>query len=178
MNLYVVRHGQTEWNVLKKMQGSADIPLNETGLEQAKQINSKLSDIDFNIIYCSPLIRAKQTANIINEKRSLNIVYDNRLRERNYGEFEGVSKSSFDYNEFWAYTLNKNYRKAENIQEFFKRVSNLLEELKTNYKDDSVLIVAHARIMKAIECLANEMMSDEEIGPYLPDNANIKKYII
>ena len=92
MNIYVVRHGQTEWNVLKKMQGSADIPLNEKGIEQAKQTKYNLEDVDIDFIFCSPLMRAKQTAEVINEDRNLNITFDERLRERNYGEFEGTSK--------------------------------------------------------------------------------------
>ena len=178
MVIYVVRHGQTEWNVLKKMQGSADIPLNERGLEQAKQTRVNLNDCDYDMIFCSPLIRAKQTANIINEDKNLDIVYDERLKERNYGEFEGVSKASFNYNDFWAYNKNIKYIKAENVQDFFNRIYNLLDDLKLKYSDKNILIVCHAGVMKAIECYANEMMPDDEIGPYLPDNANVKKYII
>ena len=73
MKLYVVRHGQTKWNVLKKMQGSADIPLNECGKKQAYQTKLNLENINFDIIICSPLIRAKQTAEIINSDRNLEI---------------------------------------------------------------------------------------------------------
>ena len=112
MNIFVVRHGQTEWNVMKKMQGSADIELNEKGLSQASDTADMLRDLAFDIIFCSPLKRAKQTAEIINDDRGLNIIFDERLRERNYGEFEGTSKSSFDYNEFWSYQKNMKYRKC------------------------------------------------------------------
>ncbi len=65
MNLFVVRHGQTEWNVLKKMQGSADISLNDRGIEQAHLTKENLKDNNIDFIFCSPLIRAKQTAKII-----------------------------------------------------------------------------------------------------------------
>lgn len=58
MNLFVVRHGQTEWNVLKKMQGWADIPLNDKVIEQVYQNRENLKDINVDIIFCSPLIRA------------------------------------------------------------------------------------------------------------------------
>ena len=175
MELFVVRHGQTEWNVMKKMQGSADIELNEQGLSQAEETSDRLKEYDFDIIYCSPLKRAKQTASIIGEGRNCNIVYDERLRERNYGEFEGTSKSSFDYNEFWAYTKNLNYYKAENVQEFFKRIYDFLDEI-TKKEYEKVLIVCHAGVEKAIECYFNGLMKDEEIGPYLPDNASVLKY--
>ncbi len=175
MNIYVVRHGQTEWNALKKMQGSVDIELNEKGLSQAKDTANMLSDINFDVIFCSPLKRAKQTAEIINSNRNLNINFDYRLRERNYGEFEGTSKLSFNYNEFWAYQKNLNYEKAENVQEFFERVYNFLDEI-TSKNYTNVLIVCHAGVEKAIECYFNGLMPDEEIGPFLPDNASVLKY--
>lgn len=176
MKIYVVRHGQTEWNVLRKMQGSADIPLNENGINQAKQTKQNLKNTKFDIIFCSPLIRAKQTAEIINEEKNLKIIYDERLRERNYGEFEGTSKSSFNYNEFWAYNNNIKYNKAENVQDFFNRIYNFLDDIKSSYSNKNILIVCHAGVVKAIECYANGMMKDEEIGPYLPDNASINEY--
>ena len=178
MNIYVVRHGQTEWNVLKKMQGSADIPLNEKGIEQAKKTKYNLENIDIDLIFCSPLMRAKQTAEVINEDRNLNITFDERLRERNYGEFEGTSKSSFNYNDFWAYGKNLKYDKAENVQDFFKRIYCFLDDIKEKYSDKNILIVCHAGVVKAIECYANTMLSDEEIGPFLPDNASVLKYNI
>ncbi len=89
MNLYVIRHGQTEWNVMKKMQGSIDIPLNKKGIKQAYITKKNLDHISIDVIFCSPLKRAKQTAEIINKGRNLEIIYDERLKERNYGEFEG-----------------------------------------------------------------------------------------
>lgn len=100
MKIFVIRHRQTEWNVLKKMQGFADIPLNERGLEQANEAKINLIDKTYDIVFCPPLIRAKQTATIVNEDKNIDIIYDKRLRERNYGEFEGTNKSSFNYNDF------------------------------------------------------------------------------
>lgn len=176
MKIFVIRHRQTEWNVLKKMQGFADIPLNERGLEQANEAKINLIDKTYDIVFCSPLIRAKQTATIVNEDKNIDIIYDKRLRERNYGEFEGTNKSSFNYNDFWVYNKNIKYAKAENVQDFFKRIYNFLDELKLKYQDKNVLIICHAGVLKAIECYANGMMSDDEIGPYLPDNASVQEY--
>ena len=178
MNLYVVRHGQTDWNILKKMQGSADIPLNEKGIEQAYIMKENLKDIHFDLIFSSTLIRAKQTAQIINENKNIDIIYTPKLLERNYGEFEGASKNSFDYNEFWSYSKNKVYNKAENVQNFFKRIYNFLDELKVKYPNKNILLVTHAGVIKAIECYTNGLMKDEEIGPFLPNNCEMLKYII
>lgn len=160
----------------KKMQGFADIPLNERGLEQANEAKINLIDKTYDIVFCSPLIRAKQTATIVNEDKNIDIIYDKRLRERNYGEFEGTNKSSFNYNDFWTYNKNIKYAKAENVQDFFKRIYNFLDELKLKYQDKNVLIICHAGVLKAIECYANGMMSDDEIGPYLPYNASVQEY--
>ena len=175
MNIFVVRHGQTEWNVMKKMQGSADIELNEKGLSQASDTADMLRDSAFDIIFCSPLKRAKQTAEIINDDRGLNIIFDERLRERNYGEFEGTSKSSFDYNEFWSYQKNMKYEKAENVQDFFRRIYSFLDDI-TSKEYNNILIVCHAGVEKAIECYFKGLMPDDEIGPFLPDNASVLKY--
>lgn len=178
MKLYVIRHGQTEWNILKKMQGSVDIPLNEKGIEQAHITKEKLKDINIDIVFCSPLKRARKTAEIIGVDKNLEIIIADELRERCYGEFEGSSKSSFDYNEFWAYNKNKNYAQAENIQLFFDRVYKFIDKLKNNYSDKNILIVTHAGVVKAIECYANGMLPDEEIGPFLPENCSVSEYII
>lgn len=176
MNLFVIRHGQTEWNVLKKMQGLADIPLNNNGIKQANEVKKKFDELDIDLIYCSPLIRAKQTAEIINKNKKLNIIFDDRLKERNYGEFEGINKSTFNYNEFWAYRKNIHYKEAENIQDFFERINVFLQELKYNYSDKNILIVTHAGVLKAIECNIKGLMNDEDIGLYLQDNGKIIEY--
>lgn len=178
MNWFVVRYGQTEWNVLKKMQGWADIPLNDKVIEQVYQNRENLKDINVDIIFCSPLIRAWKTAEIINSDKNIKIIFYDRLIEKNYGEFEGISKASFDYNEFWSYNKNLNYVKAENIQMFFDRIYKFIDELKLKYSNKNVLVVTHAGIIKVIECYVNSMMSDEEIGPFLPNNCSVIKYVI
>ena len=79
-----MRHGQTDWNVKHRSQGWNDIPLNETGVEQAKNTASKLAGIDIETIYSSDLKRAKKTADIISAKLDLPVHYTKRLREMNY----------------------------------------------------------------------------------------------
>ena len=85
MKIYVTRHGQTEWNVLKKVQGKADISLNEKGIEQAIQTKKELDNEKIDLIICSPLKRAKETAQIINENRNIPIIFDDRISERDFG---------------------------------------------------------------------------------------------
>lgn len=88
--IYIVRHGQTDWNVKRLIQGHIDIPLNEEGKRQAKKISIELKGITFNKIYSSDLKRAYETAKIIAQDRKLKIVVSEDLRERYFGKFQGV----------------------------------------------------------------------------------------
>ena len=118
MKVTFVRHGQTEWNRLGKQQGLADIPLDQTGIEQARKTAQLLKDEAFDCVYCSPLKRAQQTAQIICEGRNIPIILEQRLIERDMGEFEGMTWHQFDTRAFWDYTADLHYRKAENIRDF------------------------------------------------------------
>ena len=71
-----MRHGKTDWNAKHKLQGRTDIPLNEEGIQMAEQAKEKYKDVNFDICYCSPLVRQKQTAEIVLEGRNIPIVYD------------------------------------------------------------------------------------------------------
>jgi len=104
--IYITRHGQTNWNVLRKVMGKIDEPLNEKGIEQAHLTKESLKDLEINLIICSPLLRARQTAEIINEVLNIEIIYDNRLLERDYGEFEGMETKNFDFWKYWDYYKN------------------------------------------------------------------------
>ena len=85
--LYIMRHGKTEWNELHKLQGQTDIPLNENGRKMAREAGKRYREIHFDICYCSPLIRAKETAELVLEGRAVPIVTDDRLMEMCFGEY-------------------------------------------------------------------------------------------
>ena len=150
--IYITRHGQTNWNVQKKVMGRCDEPLNETGLSQAEETRNNLMNTDVDLIICSPLKRAKQTAEIINRDRNIPIIYDERIIERDFGEFEGMEQKDFDFHGYWDYYKNLKFEKAENIREFFERVYGFLDEITEKYKDKNVLLVAHGGISIPVEC--------------------------
>ncbi len=81
MKIYYVRHGQTEWNKLNKIQGIVDMPLNEEGIKQAYKTKEIINNIEFDCAICSPLKRTRQTLDIILEGRSIPVIYDKRLIE-------------------------------------------------------------------------------------------------
>ena len=136
--------------------GRCDEPLNEKGLEQAEETRKQLLNEDIDLIICSPLKRAKQTAEIINRDKNIPIIYDDRIIERDFGEFEGLETKDFDFYGYWDYYKNIRYKKAENIQEFFKRVYDFLDDILVKYEDKNVLIVAHGGISIPVACYFNE----------------------
>ena len=91
MDLYFIRHGQTDWNKQGRMQGSTDIPLNEVGLKQAQEVAGALLEkgLQFNKILSSPLSRALKTAEIINYKMNTTLEVHPQLKEFNFGKWEG-----------------------------------------------------------------------------------------
>ena len=134
MAVLMTRHGQTDWNVEKRVQGKADIELNETGIEQAKITSEKLKNEKIDVIISSPLKRAKQTAEIINQTLNCPIIYEDGISERDFGEFEGKQRTDFDFEGFWSYKKNLQYDKAENIRDFFERIYSTLDGMTEKYK--------------------------------------------
>jgi broad specificity phosphatase PhoE len=94
--LFLVRHGETDWNNLRMLQGATDIPLNATGRKQAEVIRDTLRVRAIDRVVSSPLKRAHETAEIIAQPYGLKVEIENGLIERSYGEFEGRHTSSFD----------------------------------------------------------------------------------
>ena len=77
MKIYLVRHGETSWNIGRKVQGQTDIPLNETGVRQAEKVREELKDEVFDVCYCSPLMRARRTAEIATDGRFEIVIDEN-----------------------------------------------------------------------------------------------------
>ncbi len=171
--LYVVRHGQTDWNLKNKIQGQADIPLNKLGKKQAYDLQVLLKDISFQYVISSPLLRAKETAKILCNFRS-SFLLDNRLIERDFGEFEGLRKDEFDSDTFWNYKeANRKYEKAENINMLLDRVYNFLNEYKTVYEAKHVLVVTHAGVIPAIRCYFYGIPKNNDLFTYHCKNCEI-----
>ena len=140
-----------------KIQGRADIPLNAFGIQQANMSKILLFQTNFYKIISSPLIRARKTAEIISNHK-IPVMTDFRLIERDFGEFEGLSKEDFDYSSFWNYLLNCHYDKAESVQQLLNRVYNFLDEYKEMYEKNNVLLVTHSGVIPAIVVTLKEFL--------------------
>lgn len=152
MNIYVVRHGQTDWNKKKILLGSTDKPLNSVGREQAAKLKNEFKNIKFDYYISSDLIRALETTQIISNN-SL-IIKNNKLRERSYGEIEGTSPKSVK--EFWDVSNNVSKFCVEPIKDFLKRIFDELDNIINEYQNcDNILIVTHYGVVMAIDAYFN-----------------------
>ena len=179
MNIYVIRHGQTDYNVKKLFQGQCNIPLNEVGIEQAKEIAEKFADVKIDVILVSPLDRAKQTARYLSETKGIPITIEDELIERCFGDMEGLpSREDCNINMLSDYDKNYAIYNVEPIQELFKRVYLCMDNIIERFKDKTVLIVTHACVAQAIECYFNGMPKDKNILALTLKNGEVKKYIV
>lgn len=150
--IYVTRHGQTDWNVRKKVMGKCDEPLNDNGIKQAQTTRDKIAGTKIDLIISSPLLRARQTAEIINEALKAPIVYDDRISERDFGEFEGLEQKDFDFGGYWNYYKNDHYEQAENIRDFFARIYAFLDDILQKDPDKNIMLVAHGGVSIPVNC--------------------------
>ena len=150
MKLYVVRHGQTGYNIDNKVCGISDVELTSLGKQQAKMASEQLKDISLDMIFASPLQRAHETAKIINEKYHLNIQIDSRVQEINFPQ-------------------------GESLFQVVHRVYSFLEELENKYPDKNILVVCHGGIVRVIHSYFHDM-TNEELMTWLPENCCIQSY--
>ena len=97
MKLYFIRHGETDLNIVKRLQGATDIPLNENGEAIAIETGQGMKDIHFDMIFTSPLKRAYRTAELVRGDREIPLYIDERLREICFGDYEGLISKSEGY---------------------------------------------------------------------------------
>ena len=177
---WLVRHGQTDWNLAGRWQGqTASAPgLNETGHAQALETLKLLSDKRFAAIYSSDLLRSRQTAEIIAAALGLDLVLEPRLREIDLGEWEGLLSTEIEAcypNELAERVRNPLHARAprgESLSEMAKRVIAAMNALARKYPDSLVLIVSHGVTLALIICHA-EKIPLEEVYEHLPGNAQL-----
>lgn len=153
--LYLVRHGQTQWNIDHIIQGHANISLTKTGEQQAHEQREKLKDISFSRIYSSDLIRAHRTAELLNLERQLAIQTTKALRERNFGTYQGKSSEEAK-KKLWHllshYENHPHVKKSgvETNERMIGRSLTFLREICVTHPEENILIVTHGGIMRQI----------------------------
>jgi len=163
--IYIIRHGQTEKNRANVLQGRSDIPLNESGRQQAEEVKNQFikAGIHFDLVYTSPLIRAVQTAAIIAE--GIPQVKDERLIEMDYGPYEGMdlANPAPEVLEFFRdFVHNPAPKGMEPLQAIVVRLGSFLEEIREEAAEKNILISPHAIAMKG----ALEYLTPDSGGSY------------
>ncbi len=170
MKLIFVRHGQTEWNEKRLLQGSTDIPLNREGIKQAEALRSELYDIPIDFAVTSPLLRARQTAQVICKDRGLKAEPDVRIAERGFGNFEGAFFDRALFARWWLPGFDGGADGIEPLDKFCGRVFSLLDELAERFERRTVLMVAHGGVSIAVQrYFYEEPGSPEEAARFLPN---------
>lgn len=166
--MVLVRHGQTAWNLSKKLQGQQDIPLTKEGREQAQRLSERLKDHNFEQIFSSDLSRAIHTAQEINKHHNLQVTIRKELRELSLGICEGMTREEIKqkYPDFYEKRkkdrYNTSYPEGESYATAKERIKPFLEELESKYENNNLLIVAHEGSNRTIlGILLN--LSDEEL---------------
>jgi len=170
--IYIVRHGETDWNVEGRYGGRIDVSLNEKGRKQAEVIKETLKNVEFDTVFSSPLVRAYETARIITDKE---IVIDNRIIERCNGELEGKLKSEIkdkiDFN-----NPNENKYNIESIIHFRKRIKDFYDYITTEFKGKNVLVVTHAGVGIYFRCYFEGEPKDSDYSKYKLNNCEVLIY--
>mgnify|MGYP000384100069 CR=1 FL=1 len=159
MKIYFVRHGETDWNKERKIQGQVDIPLNEFGRHLARETAKGLRDVPFDVCFTSPLGRARETAQIILQGRDVPILEDKRILEMNFGVLEGkcCSKEGWDVPDSFRMFFDDpvHYQAPEGGEDFQavrKRTGDFLNWLfaQEQYRDSTVLVTTHGAAMAGL----------------------------
>lgn len=154
--IYLARHGESEWNILSKVQGQKDVPLTDKGIVQANSLGNRLIHEEIDKIYASDLIRAYETANIIGKINNVEVVSMKELREINFGIWEGLTNSEIktryqkEFN-IWMRTPEKlHLTNAESLKELQLRAMRGINNIVRDNSIDNVLIVSHSATLKTI----------------------------
>ncbi len=164
--LYLIRHGETDWNAERRIQGSIDRPLNALGRAQAETLAAQFAHVSLSAIYSSPLLRAKETADIINQHHSCRISLHAALKEGCFGSAEGMTWSSFQevYQSQLSHvhSLSRELRvhhkipeDSESHHEVAVRALTVVDQAVKEHPGGSILIVCHGWVIRSllIKCL-------------------------
>lgn len=161
--LGLIRHGVTDWNVQKRIQGATDIPLNEEGIQQARLLAARLKHEDWKFIYTSDLSRAYKTAQIIAEAMEMpKIEKDHRLREKSFGEAEGTTEPERIAR--WGEQWREHILGAETHETVRRRIKSLLDEWLRRHAGERILVVTHGAWI--VNFLEGFLDTEKEI-PYI-----------
>lgn len=182
MNIFFIRHGETNWNKDHLFQGKTNIPLNSNGIKQAEKLSNSLKNEKIDIIFSSPLDRALQTANIINEHHHAPIYIDEQILERSLGELEGQSSANYDLPSLLDQILDlsrkdNSVHNVESLHILLNRAYQFLNTLilKYNNTDNNIYIVTHGSTLLALMLILGQLDTSKPLYQYGFENCCLHK---
>jgi len=178
MKLIICRHGQTDFNVQRRLQGHLETELNENGLNQAKLVSEYLKDLEFDYAFSSPQKRCKATANeIMKHHKDKELVFRDELKEIDVGIYMGMTAEEIDeqFPNKWSERVNNKYDFKHKDGESYKgvdenRVQPLLKEFREKYSSRTILIVTHQGTGKLIIGNLFGLNGDEKMNIMIPND--------
>lgn len=177
LNIYIVRHGETEWNLAKKLQGWKNSDLTDKGIEGAKLLSERLKDVNFDFIYSSPQVRALETANYIRKGQEKLVILE-EIKEMGFGEWEGLEKEKLEslygeeYYNFWEKPHLYKTSGGESFEQLKERVELGIGKIIEN-GGDNVLIVSHGVVIKTIQAIVKGHRLEEFWTPPFLENTSL-----
>ena len=167
MDLIYLRHGRTDWNDLHRLQGRSDVPLNESGIEGAKKAAKVLKNYRFDGVYCSPLLRTRQTLEYAYP--GAEPIYDDRLMEWCFGVHEGKRMPGDFFEKYWRFGQER-VEGGELIEDVVARVSEFYRDIKKRHPDGLVLVVSHGGVSGAMHGAVYGVSAGENLSEYCLPN--------
>ena len=167
MKICLIRHGETDWNLLGKFQGREDIPLNITGVQQIQKAANALKKISWDELITSPLSRARMSAEIIRKEVELREIHEEKdFVERNLGAISGMTQEEAD-----RHFPDGNYEGLESTEALQARAMDALTKWMRTFDGKNIVIVTHGAAINAILTSVSE--NKIEMGKAIPKNAGI-----
>lgn len=176
--VYLTRHGQTEWNLEKRLQGRGDSPLTDSGIARAKELRDRLHDTEIDVIYSSPIKRALDTAHIIKGRKSVEILTHDGLMEMCFGDYEGrITDAVKDENPIWDINLIMQGNttlcapNGETLAQVRARINEVMDKIIEDNRGKTILVVAHGITLKALM----HYFKDEDVNTEVMGQATLTK---
>ncbi len=170
--VYLVRHGETDWNLFKRCNGVTDTFLNKTGFKQARVLAERLSGVQFDACYCSTQTRARQFCEIIYKGDA---IFDGRLAEIDCGEFEGREETPQMMAGFWQ-AIRTGALGTERFDVFMARNLEVCEEISKSCGEKNVLMVTHAANARVIDYFFSGKPADHDFTKTPIGKGEFKQY--
>ena len=183
MIMFVTRHGETDYNAAGRYCGGTDVPLNDVGLAQARELARRLINVKFDAVISSPMLRARQTADIVCAELVINYNVYEQFAERHLGVYEGLTRDEIKtrYPDLWNRQCTGKPDDApdggETLRQACARIDGGMARLRAVYGDKTILLICHGFASRAVNRYCNNL-SFEEMAKFTLGNCDVVCYTL